>query len=180
MTTRRDTWEVRVPRRSAAAPRRSASAPRHRAGASPSPPRGRVRLTARGAVLCIVLASLVSALLATAVAYPPVNGAGFVLACGLAVLTVRPQDLLTLSVSPPLAYFCGVLLAECVLSVGADSVLRSVAIGVGLRLTDAAPWLFGGTALLLVIALLRGLPQNVRELRAELTTRHRRGSRRLS
>jgi hypothetical protein len=131
-------------------------------------------------VLCIVLASLVSALLATAVAYPPVNGAGFVLACGLAVLTVRPQDLLTLSVSPPLAYFCGVLLAECVLSVGADSVLRSVAIGVGLRLTDAAPWLFGGTALLLVIALLRGLPQNVRELRAELTTRHRRGSRRLS
>ena len=69
-------------------------------------------------MLCIVLASLVSALLATAVAYPPVNGAGFVLACGLAVLTVRPQDLLTLSVSPPLAYFCGVLLAECVLSVG--------------------------------------------------------------
>lgn len=135
---------------------------------------GRSGLPHAGGVVCIALVSMVSALLATAVEYPPVNGASFVLACILTAVAVRPSDLLALSVNPPLAYFCGALVAECFLSVGGESVLRGVVIGVGVRLADAAPWLFVGTALLLVITFRRGLPQNVRELSNELNARHRR------
>lgn len=168
MTTRRDT----------PAPRRSARAPRHRTGAPPAPAGAPLRLTARGAALCIVLASLLSALAATAVELPAVNGAAFVAACVLAALTVRSSDLLALSVSPPLAYFCGVLAAECLLTLGGDSFVRGVAVGLGARLAEAAPWLFGGTALLLVITVLRGLGRNVRELGDELNGRRRRRPRR--
>ncbi|KUP96427.1 hypothetical protein AC529_12440 [Thermobifida cellulosilytica TB100] len=129
-------------------------------------------------MLCIVAVSLVSALVASAVEQPAVNGAAFVTVCFVAVLTVRPGDLLTLSVSPPLAYFCGVLVAECLLTLGGGSFARGLAVGLGARLADAAPWLFGGTALLLVLALPRGLMRNVRELGDELNGRRHRRPRR--
>ncbi|MEY9213766.1 DUF6542 domain-containing protein [Thermobifida halotolerans] len=159
-------------------PRRSASAPRHRNGASSRSVGPPLRLTARGAIVCVVLVSFVSALAASAVEHHVVNGVGFVTACALTALTVRPSDLLALSVSPPLAYFGGVLAAECLLTAGGDGFVRGVAIGVGARLADVAPWLFGGTALLLVITLVRGLLRNVRELGDELNGRHPRRLRR--
>ncbi|MGI5120269.1 DUF6542 domain-containing protein [Marinactinospora thermotolerans] len=134
-------------------------------------PRGPVRLTARGALLGIVFVAFGAALLDSAVGLPVVNGAGFVVAGANAALFVRREDLLTLSVSPPLAYFVGALAAEIVLSLGGSGFARSVAIGLGTRLAEAAPWLFCGTILVLVLALLRGMAQNVRDLSAELNGR---------
>lgn len=166
MTTR-DTHDARTPYPPDPPPRRDRA---RRAGP-------RLRLTARGAVVCVVLLSLVSALLASAVEVGAVNGAGFVAACVLAALLVRPADLLALSVSPPLAYFVGTLAAECLLTLDAPGFVRAVAIGVTTRLAEVAPWLFAGTALVVAIALARGLAHNVRELSDELNGRSGRSRR---
>jgi hypothetical protein len=46
--------------------------------------------------------------------------------------------------------------------------LTAAAEGIVLTLAAVAPWLFSGVIIGLVIALLRGLPQCVRDLSAEL------------
>ncbi|WP_046472217.1 DUF6542 domain-containing protein [Allosalinactinospora lopnorensis] len=135
-----------------------------------------VRLTGRGGVAAIVLISLLAGLLAHATGLPAINGVAFTAACVLTPLLVRPTDLLSLSVSPPLAYLVAALLVEGLLGLGSGGFARSVAIGVGGRLADIAPWLFLGTALVLIIACFRGLPRNIRDLSDELNgrTAHRR------
>ena len=72
-------------------------------------------------------------------------------------------------VSPPLIFLIAVACAESISSsaTGHSRVL-SAAEGTILTLAAAAPWLFGGEALGLVLALFRGLPQCVRDLRAGL------------
>lgn len=167
MTTR-DAHEPRTSHRSAQ-PRRRGSSP-----AAPPP----LRLTARGAVLSVTLLSFSSSLLASATGYPVVSGAGFLFACALVSVLVRPSDLLALSVSPPLAYFAAVVGAEVLLALVHSGPARSAAVGVATRLADAAPWLFAGTLLVLVVATTRGLARNVRTLGDELNGRTRRGRRR--
>ncbi|MBB6173433.1 hypothetical protein HNR23_003493 [Nocardiopsis mwathae] len=142
------------------------------------PGRAGVRLTARGGILGIVVLSFASAMIAPLVGMPGINGGAFVAACVVAALLVRPTDLLSLSVSPPLAYFTAILAAEAVLTLGEDGFARGVAIGIATRLADIAPWLFLGTALVLIIALFRGLPANVRDLGDELNGRKERAARR--
>ncbi|GLU46823.1 DUF6542 domain-containing protein [Nocardiopsis ansamitocini] len=133
-----------------------------------------VRLTARGAIVGMVLFSFASALVASLTELPVINGIGFLLACASAALLVRSGDLLSLSVSPPLAYFTAALSAEAVLTLGTEGFVRGVAIGMGTRLAEVAPWLFAGTALVLVVTIVRGLPANVRELGDELSGRRNR------
>ncbi|PSK97288.1 hypothetical protein CLV63_1086 [Murinocardiopsis flavida] len=140
----------------------------------PAPSTAPLRLTARGAILIIVMVGFAAALADSMVALPMLNGIAFVAVCTLAAFFVRSTDLLTLSVSPPLAYFASALLAEGVLTLGSDGFARGVAIGLATRLADVAPWLFAGTALVLVITLFRGLPRNVRALSDELSGRAQR------
>ncbi|MDA8368445.1 MAG: hypothetical protein M0026_01065 [Nocardiopsaceae bacterium] len=135
---------------------------------------GTVRLTGRGGVLAIVAVSFIAALAAHLFSAPVVNGVAFVAVCVLAALLVRPADLLSLTVSPPLAYFTAALLAEAALTLGSPGFLRGVAVGMATRLADVAPWLFGGTALVLVISLLRGLPGSIRDFSDEVNGRTRR------
>jgi hypothetical protein len=79
------------------------------------------------------------------------------------------------------------LLAEIIAQVataqGSSSrgTVISVLEGTLLTLADVAPWLFAGTVICLVAAMVRGLPQCVRDLRAGLrgearTASLRRGS----
>jgi hypothetical protein len=83
--------------------------------------------------------------------------------CGLAWYT-KSSDLLPVSVSPPLAFFFACLLAKLISSSGGTSAAE----GVLVTLATSAPWLFAGTALTIVIALRRGLLDNIRELRQGL------------
>jgi hypothetical protein len=84
--------------------------------------------------------------------------------CGAMARYTKPRDLLSVSVSPPLAFFFACLLAKLVSSSGGTSAAE----GTLVTLATSAPWLFAGTALTIVIALRRGLLDNIRELRAGL------------
>ena len=129
------------------------------------------RLTGRGAVLIIVLGGFAGTMIANLVSIPAVPGIIFTLACLATAALVRPVDLLSLSVSPPIAYFIAVVCAESVLAAGNEGFVRVLILGLAARLAEIAPWLFLGTALVLVIAVFRGLPGNIRTLGDELNGR---------
>jgi hypothetical protein len=93
-----------------------------------------------------------------------VAGVLFVLACAVMAWYVKPADLLSVVVCPPLVFFVACACAKAATSSGATSAAEGILLG----LADTAPWLFGGTALTLVIALRRGLLADIRELRADL------------
>ena len=140
------------------------------AGAAPtrpaewSPP----RLTGRGGVLLIVVFSFAGTMIAHLASTPTAPGLAFTLACLVTAALVRPGDLLSLSVSPPIAYFVAVVAAESLLALGNEGFARVLILGLASRLAEVAPWLFLGTALVLVIAVFRGLPGNLRNLGDEL------------
>jgi hypothetical protein len=127
-----------------------------------------ITLTGRGGVVVLFAAGLLGALLARWFESPLLGGAGFVIGCVLAALATRPADLLTLAVSPPAVFLAVTLVAEIVSAVGEQSMLRGAALGVLASLASTAPWLFGGTLLVLAITVPRGLPADIRELRGRL------------
>lgn len=120
--------------------------------------RAGLRVTARGAIVLLFLITLLGQ------AVLP-SGPGFVAGCLAAVLLVQPRDLLPFVVNPPLVFFLATFLVEAVRSLGSDSVPQALGLGLFTALSSGAPWLFGGSALTLVIAWRRGLPDNIRELR---------------
>lgn len=129
------------------------------------------RLTGRGGVLAIAVFSFTGAMIAHWAGAATAPGIAFTLACLLAASTVRPGDLLSLSVSPPIAFFAAAVAAEAVFAVGSEGFARVLLLGLASRLADTAPWLFLGTALVLVIGVFRGLPDNIRDLGSELNGR---------
>lgn len=129
------------------------------------------RLTGRGGVLLIVVFSFAGTMLAHLTNTPAAPGLAFTLACLITAAVVRPGDLLSLSVSPPIAYFVAVVAAESLLALGNEGFARVLILGLASRLAEVAPWLFLGTALVLVIAVFRGLPGNLRDLGDELNGR---------
>ncbi|WP_017580602.1 DUF6542 domain-containing protein [Nocardiopsis valliformis] len=145
----------------------TAGAARSAGAASWTPP----RLTGRGGVLLIVVFSFAGTMLAHLTATPAAPGLAFTLACLITAAVVRPSDLLSLSVSPPIAYFVAVVAAESLLALGNEGFARVLILGLASRLAEVAPWLFLGTALVLVISVFRGLPGNLRNLGDELNGR---------
>ncbi|GAA3125626.1 hypothetical protein GCM10010466_15620 [Planomonospora alba] len=131
-------------------------------------PESGIRLTARGAVAAVLASTLLGSLLSSLSGLPAVVGVAFVAGCLAAVWLVNPRDLLSLVVSPPLAFFAAVLVAEAVRAASAASPAAAFSLGVYSSLSRGAPWLFAGSALVLVVAWRRGLPDCVRELREEL------------
>ncbi|MBQ1083533.1 MULTISPECIES: DUF6542 domain-containing protein [unclassified Nocardiopsis] len=129
------------------------------------------RLTGRGGVLLIVVSSFAGTMIAHLMSTPAAPGLAFTLACLVTAALVRPGDLLSLSVSPPIAYFVAVVAAESLLALGNEGFARVLILGLASRLADVAPWLFLGTALVLVVAVFRGLPGNLRNLGDELNGR---------
>ncbi|GAA4208092.1 DUF6542 domain-containing protein [Microbispora amethystogenes] len=120
--------------------------------------RAGLRLTARGAIVMLFVITVVGLL-------PKLPGPAFVAGCLAAVLLVRPRDLLPLVVTPPLVFFLAALLVELLRSLGSGSMLPTFGLGMFTTLSSAAPWLFAGSALALGVAWVRGLPDNLRELR---------------
>jgi uncharacterized protein DUF6542 len=100
------------------------------------------------------------------------QGLLFLLGCLVAVVTTRRTDLLTLVVSPPLIFFLVSLLSAVTSSLGEKSFLVSVVLTLATTLTSSMPWLFAGAVLVVVIAVPRGLPANLRELSAGIAADH--------
>jgi hypothetical protein len=92
------------------------------------------------------------------------QGFFFIVGCLLSVLTTRRTDLLTLVVSPPLIFFLVSLLSAVIGSLGERSFVISVLLSLITTLTSSMPWMFVGAVLVVVIAIPRGLPANLREL----------------
>jgi hypothetical protein len=132
-----------------------------------SPP---ARMTARGAVLAMFALFFLATLVAGWLHLGVLTGLGFVAGAALAARYTRRDGLLAVVVTPPLLFVIALVGVELLTS-HADTVkhsLTSAAEGTILTLAAVAPWLFVGVVASLGIALFRGLPQCVRDLRTEL------------
>jgi hypothetical protein len=127
-----------------------------------------VTLTGRGGVVVVFAITLLGAAAGSLVGLHSAQGFCFILGCLLAVLTTRRTDLLTLVVSPPLIYFLVSLLTAIAGSLGDRSVLVGALVSLVTSLTSGMPWLFVGAVLVVVIAVPRGLPANLRDLSASV------------
>ena len=123
-----------------------------------------LRLTGRGAILGLFLLLFVGILISGWLNSGIPADLLFLLGCGAMAWYTKPRDLLSVSISPPLAFFCACVLAKLITSSGGTSAAE----GILVTLATSAPWLFAGTALTIVIALRRGLLDNIRDLRASL------------
>ncbi|HLI36196.1 MAG TPA: DUF6542 domain-containing protein [Streptosporangiaceae bacterium] len=123
-----------------------------------------MRLTGRGAILCLFAACFLSIVAAGWLSAGVLAGVTFAVGCAAIARYVKPRDLLPVSVCPPLVFFVACVCAKALTSAGTGSAVE----GTLITLASSAPWLFGGTALTVLIALRRGLAGNVRELRAGL------------
>lgn len=123
-----------------------------------------LRLTGRGAVLGLFVLSFLGILASGWLGTGIVADGLFVAGCAAMAWYAKPSDLLTVAVSPPLAFFFSCVLAKLISSSGGTSAAE----GILVTLATSAPWLFAGTALTIAIALRRGLLANLRELRQGL------------
>jgi hypothetical protein len=140
--------------------------------ADPADPDSRpaARMTARGAVLAMFLLFFLGTLTAGWLHLGVLTGLSFLAGAALAARYTRRDGLLAVVVTPPLLFFIALVGVE-VLTSHAGTVkhsLTSAAEGTILTLAAVAPWLFAGIIAGLAIALFRGLPQCVRDLRTEL------------
>ncbi|MCO5992662.1 DUF6542 domain-containing protein [Actinoallomurus rhizosphaericola] len=125
-------------------------------------------LTGRGGTVVVFACTLLGAVAGGLFGIRSAQGVLFVAGCLLAVSATRRTDLLTLVVTPPLLFFLVSLLSAVTGSLGEKSFLVSVAVTVAAKLTSSVPWLFLGAVLVVLIAVPRGLPANLRELRTRV------------
>jgi hypothetical protein len=133
-----------------------------------------IRLTGRGAVVVMLVVFALGLTAAAWLESPVLAGAFFIAGSAVAVFCVRQRDLLMTTITPPLV-FC-IVLVGVKAGTATGNVALSMAEGAAITLAGAAPWLFAGTALSLIIAWQRGLRGCVRELREDVrSTGHRPG-----
>jgi hypothetical protein len=127
----------------------------------------RNRLTAGGALLGMLLICLVACLLAAWRQLDVLAGLGYCASCVLAPVYARRAAQLRVAVSAPVVFLVAEIAAQSLTAPGSSGhgAVLSVLEGTFLALADVAPWLFAGTAVCIVIAMFRGLPQCVRDLR---------------
>ncbi len=94
------------------------------------------------------------------------TGLSFVAGCVLAASYTKRAHLLPVVTTPPMIFMIALICAKAVSATG--NTMVSTAEGSLLTLSAVAPWLFIGTMAAIVIALFRGLPRRISELRADL------------
>ena len=127
-------------------------------------------MTARGAILAMLALFFVGMLAAGWLHLGVLTGLSFVAGAALAARYTRRDGLLVVVVTPPLIFLAALVVTE-VFTSHADTTkhaLTSAAEGVILTLAAVAPWLFAGVIIGLAIALFRGLPPCLSDLRTEL------------
>lgn len=125
---------------------------------------------ARTAILAMFAIFLLTGLAADWLHVTSLTGFGFAAGSAIAAGRTRRTDLLPAATSPPLVFLLAVTSTELI-SLHVKHVAASPALvlaGIFLTLAAAAPWLFGGLAGSLLIAIMRGLPRCIRELRGEI------------
>ena len=120
-----------------------------------------IRLTGRGAILALVALTFLGLLVSDLVGWGLLSNVTFLAACIAIACYAKPTDLLPVTVCPPLAFFVACVCAKLITSSDGTSAVE----GILFTLATSAPWLFLGTAVTIVIALRRGLLDNIRELR---------------
>ncbi len=120
-----------------------------------------IRLTGRGGILALMVLTFFGLLVSDLVGWGLLSNVTFVAACIAIACYARPTDLLPVTVCPPLAFFVACVCSSLLTSSGGASAAE----GLLITLANSAPWLFLGTALTIVIALRRGLLDNIRVLR---------------
>lgn len=112
----------------------------------------RTQLTARGAVLGLFVACFLAILLANWTGWTALADLAFVAAGGAAARYTKRGALLAVVVSPPAIFLAASVCAESLTMSGTLATLTGIFVTLG----TSAPWLFLGTALVLVVALRRG------------------------
>jgi hypothetical protein len=130
-------------------------------------------LGAWGILAGLFACCLASCLLAAWLHLIVLAGLGFCAGCGLAVWFCQPAALLRVVIAVPTVFVLAEVIAQLATlhGRGRHGLALPVAAGTLLTLAAVAPWLFGGTAGAVAIALFRGLPRCVRDLRAALRGR---------
>ena len=131
--------------------------------------RSRLKLTGRGAVLAMVAVFFLGSLIGVAAQVSWVAGLSYVAGCLLAATYARRESLLMVVTAPPLIFLVMLVLAELITA--SRSAALATAEGTLLTLAAVAPWLLAGTAAYLVVAMMRGLPRCIRDLRIGLSGR---------
>jgi hypothetical protein len=134
------------------------------------------RTASAGTLAGLLAVFLAGCLLAAWLHQDVVAGLGFCAGTCVAAGYARPAALLGVVVSVPVVFLAAEIVAQLATVPGGAhrSTPVLVAEGTLLTLAGVAPWLFAGTIAGLVIAMFRGLPQSVRDLRAGLTGRRAR------
>ena len=125
----------------------------------------------RAAIVVMFVIFLLTDLSASWLHVAALTGFGFAAGSAAAAGRTRRADLLLAATTPPLIFLIAVTAGELI-----TLHMNHVAASAGLALADifltlstAAPWLFGGLAGALLIAIGRGLPHCVRDLRDQLS-----------
>jgi hypothetical protein len=112
---------------------------------------------------------LVGNLIAGSTHVPWLAGLSYAAGGLLAVGYARRETLLFVVTTPPLIFLISLLGAELITA--GSSTLLATAEGTMLTLAAVAPWLFACTAGCVAVAMVRGLPRCIRDLRAGLNGR---------
>lgn len=147
--------------------RPAGGSPRAGARGQGSAPAGQreIRLTGRGAIVGMFVLFLLGLLVSGLLNWLWLAGLVFVAGSAAAARYTNRRDLLAVAVSPPLVFLAALVPARVLTSGGH---LLVAAEGILLALASAAPWLFAGVAVNLIIGMSRGLANSVRELRSDL------------
>lgn len=130
----------------------------------------RSRLTGRGSLLAMAALFFAGNLFAIWLHLGLLAGLSFAAGCVLAASYSQRRALLLVVTAPPVLFLIALLGAEMLTSPGSTftASAQAVAEGILLTLAAAAPWLFGGVGVALIIAIFRGLPQCLHDLSADL------------
>ncbi len=95
----------------------------------------------------------------------------------LAPVYARRDALLHIVISVPVIFLLAEIATQAMTAQGSSGhgSTLSVLEGTLLALADVAPWLFAGTAVCVIVAMMRGLPQCIRDLRDDVRPSPRRG-----
>jgi hypothetical protein len=115
-------------------------------------PRASVRLTGRGALAAMFVLCFVTQLIADWTGWGTLAGAAFVCGCGAVTYYTRTSGLRSVVVAPPLLFLAGATCAELITAPGTFLAAAGILVTLG----TTAPWLYTGTALVIVVAIGRG------------------------
>lgn len=128
---------------------------------APAPPRqAPVQLTARGGVLGLFIVCFLAMVLADWTGWSALADLTFVVGGGAAAMYTRRGALLALTVSPPVIFLAACVCAELLTASGTFAT----ATGIFATLGTSEPWLYAGTAVILVVALCRGVSDEIADL----------------